>query len=202
VETSNHTQHRCRSSWFDDSPSPAQPPDRSELVAKAVLPRERMRLLRDQPARMFACSTLAARNESITSSGAITNFHQKPRSMQAESGLAAWQQLVITAYIEKRISESIAVRALARFVYLSSSRFRRAFKQSFGIPPHRYVVQRRIERAKALLASSAWSITEISLALGFSQPGSLSAAFRNVTGITPTEYRRTRGWLKGVPKGV
>jgi AraC-like DNA-binding protein len=126
-----------------------------------------MRILRDETANTIACSTVAARFESMKS-GAITNFHHRPhvpalaraRSVQAGSGLAAWQQLVVMAYIERHIAESITVRALARFVYLSSSRFCRAFKQSFGIPPHRYVVQQRIERAKALLASSAWSITE------------------------------------------
>jgi AraC family transcriptional regulator len=70
--------------------------------------------------------------------------------VQARSGLAAWQQLVVAAYIEKHLAESITVRELARFVYLSSSCFSRRFRQSFGIPPYRYVVQQRIERVKAL----------------------------------------------------
>jgi AraC family transcriptional regulator len=112
--------------------------------------------------------------------------------VQARAGLGAWQQVVITAYIEKHIADSITVGALARFVYLSSCCFYRAFKQSFGIPPHRYLVQQWIGRAKTLLARSAWSITEIALALGFSQTSSFSAAFRNVTGLTPTDYRRAQ----------
>jgi AraC family transcriptional regulator len=100
--------------------------------------------------------------------------------------------LVVTAYIEKHLAEPITVRALARFVYLSSQGFSGAFKRSFGLPPHRYLVQKRIERAKALLTSSACSITEIALALGFSQTSSFSARFRKMTGLTPTEYRWTR----------
>ena len=120
-----------------------------------------------------------------------SSWSNGPR-VQPRAGLAAWQQVVVSAYIEKHIADSITVRALARFVYLSSCCFYRAFKRSFGIPPHRYLVQQRIERAKTLLASSAWSITEIGLALGFSQTSSFSAAFRNVTGITPTEYRRAQ----------
>jgi AraC family transcriptional regulator len=163
-----------------------------------------MRLLRDEKANMFSCSTVAAQFE-LERSGAIASSHQRShvpafarvRSVQARSGLAAWQQLVVTAYIDKHIAESMTVRALARFVYLSSSRFRHAFEQSFGMPPHRYIVQQRIERAKALLASSAWSITEIGLALGFSQTRSFSAAFRNVTGITPIDYRWTQRRLHG-----
>jgi len=107
-------------------------------------------------------------------------------------GLAAWQQLVVAAYIEKHIAESITVHALARFVYLTPHCFSRAFKRSFGIPPHRYVIQQRIELSKTLLAGSALSVAEISLALGFSRTSSFSAAFRRITGISPTEYCLTQ----------
>ena len=138
------------------------------------------------------------RLNSLEASGGISACHQQPHvpahaghsSVQARSKLAAWQQLSAAAYIEKHIAKFISVRALARFVCLSPHSFCRAFKRSFGIPPHRYVVQRRIERAKALLANSAWSITEIGVALGFRQTRSFSAAFRKATGISPTEYRR------------
>jgi AraC family transcriptional regulator len=107
-------------------------------------------------------------------------------------GLAAWQQLVVAGYVEKHIAEPIKIPALARFVYLSSYGFCRAFKKSFGMTPRHYLVQRRIERAKTLLASSEWSITAIGLVLGFRQTSSFSAAFRHVTGSSPTEYRRTQ----------
>jgi AraC family transcriptional regulator len=117
--------------------------------------------------------------------------------MPSRSGLAAWQQIVLLAYIEKHTAERINVRALARFVYLSPDCFRRAFKRTFGIPPHEYLAQQRIERAKGLLAGTAWPIGKIGLALGFSQATSFSAAFRKVTGITPTEYRRTERSLRG-----
>ena len=62
----------------------------------------------------------------------------------------------------------------------------------FGVPPRRYHINRRIERAKTLLASPAQSVTDIALSLGFGQTSSFSAAFRDTTGTSPTEYRRTR----------
>jgi AraC-like DNA-binding protein len=194
VETSNQVRHRLRSSWEDWAPH------RSQVAVPAVLPRRRRRLLRNGPANRFACSTVASRLESKGPSGTITNLHQRPRfpvharkiHMQTRSGLAAWQQLVVAAYIEKHIAEYITVHALARFVYLTSHCFSRAFKRSFGIPPHRYVIQHRIERGKTLLAGSAWSIAEIALALGFTRTSSFSAAFRKITGISPTEYRLTQ----------
>ena len=61
-------------------------------------------------------------------------------------------------------------------------------KTSFGQPPHRYHLGRRIERAKALL--SGQSVTEVALAVGFAETSSFSAAFRRVTGVSPREFRR------------
>jgi AraC-like DNA-binding protein len=202
METSDHLQYRSGSVWTDFPRRPAQDqrPDRSVPVAAAAMPRTRMRFVREEPANTFVCSTVAARFESIEPFGAVPNAYDRPSlpacgrrvGSPARKGLAAWQQVVVAAYIQKHITEGIRIRALARFVYLSSYSFCRAFKRSFGIPPHRYLVQQRIERAKALLASSEWSITEIGLALGFRQTSSFSAAFRHVTGLSPTEYRRTQ----------
>jgi AraC family transcriptional regulator len=114
------------------------------------------------------------------------------RRPPVRGGLAAWQQRIVAAYIEEHLTESISLGALAKLVNLSSYYFCRAFKQSFGVPPRRYHINRRIERAKTLLASPAQSVTDIALSLGFSQTSSFSAAFRDTTGTSPTEYRRTR----------
>jgi len=74
---------------------------------------------------------------------------------------------------------------------LSPYHFCRAFKRSTGLPPHRYHATRRIERAKGMLAKRSMSVTEVGFALGFAQTSSFTAAFRRVTGTTPTEYQRT-----------
>jgi AraC family transcriptional regulator len=113
------------------------------------------------------------------------------RAPPVRGSLAVWQQRLVASYIEEHLAEPIPLDALAKLVHLSSYYFCRAFKQSFGIPPHRYHISRRIERAKTLLAEPARSVTEIALELGFSETSSFSAAFRHVTGTTPTEYRRT-----------
>ncbi len=75
---------------------------------------------------------------------------------------------------------------------LSPFHFCRAFKKSFGVPPHRYHTGRRIERAKAMLAKQALSVTEIGLAVGFSETSSLSAASRKqqvASSQLPDEFR-------------
>ncbi|WP_088348755.1 MULTISPECIES: AraC family transcriptional regulator [Rhodomicrobium] len=110
-----------------------------------------------------------------------------------KGGLAAWQQRVAAAYIEEHLAEPIPLLTLARLVRLSPHYFCRAFKQSFGVPPHRYHSTRRVEHAKALLADPAITVTEIGLRLGFSETSSFSAAFRRATGQTPTAYHRSLG---------
>jgi AraC family transcriptional regulator len=105
-------------------------------------------------------------------------------------GLAAWQQRAVTNYIEEHLAEQIPLATLSQLVRLSPYYFCRAFKQSFGIPPHRYHTHRRIERAKALLLETEDSVTDIALTLGFSETSSFTVAFRKTTGSTPTGYRR------------
>jgi len=106
-------------------------------------------------------------------------------------GLAAWQQRIVTDYIEENLAEQISLATLAGLVRLSAHYFCRAFKQSFRIPPHHYHSSRRIEHAKMLLAKPTTSVTEIGMSLGFSTTSSFTAAFRKATGQTPTAYRRS-----------
>src|SRR4029077_16493603 len=105
-------------------------------------------------------------------------------------GLASWQKRAVVGYIEENIGEQICHGTLAQLARLSQHHFCRAFKQSFGVPPHQYHVQRRIEQAKLLLADRAISITDIGLTLGYSQTSCFSVPFRKNTGWTPSEYRR------------
>jgi AraC family transcriptional regulator len=106
-------------------------------------------------------------------------------------GLAAWQERTVTAYIEEHLAEHIPLATLAQLARLSTYYFCRAFKQSFGMPPHRYHVNRRIEHAKSLLAKPASSVTAVGLAVGFSETSSFTTAFHKTTGLTPTAYRRS-----------
>ena len=107
-----------------------------------------------------------------------------------QGGLAPWQQRTVAAYIEEHLAEPISLATLATLVRLSPHHFCRAFKRSFGVPPHRYHNGRRMERAKSLLVKRGSSVTDTGLTIGFSETSSFSAAFRRETGLTPTEYRR------------
>jgi AraC family transcriptional regulator len=106
-------------------------------------------------------------------------------------GLAAWQQRIAARYIEEHFAEEISLDTLAKLVRLSRYHFCRSFKQSFGMPPHRFHTRRRIEHAKSLLASRAVSVTSVGTAIGFRETSSFIAAFRKVTGLTPASYQRS-----------
>jgi AraC family transcriptional regulator len=107
-------------------------------------------------------------------------------------GLPAWQQKRVVEFIQEHLAEEISLTALAGLVDLSLYHFARAFKQSFGMPPHRYHMVRRMDRARSLLQSPALSVTQIGIQLGFRETSSFTRAFRKITGLTPTECRRHR----------
>jgi AraC family transcriptional regulator len=109
---------------------------------------------------------------------------------QRNGGLAAWQRRKAVAYIEEHLAEPISLEALARLAGLSACYFCRAFRQSLGMPPQRYQLYQRIERAKALLAKRAVSVTDVSLIVGYNGTSAFCTAFRRVTGLTPSAYRR------------
>jgi AraC family transcriptional regulator len=105
-------------------------------------------------------------------------------------GLAGWQEKKVAQYIEEHLSQDISLATLAEVARLSPYHFVRAFKQSFGLPPHRYLSSLRIQQAKSLLANPAMSVTQIGFNLGFSEASSFTTSFRKHTGLTPTAYRR------------
>jgi AraC family transcriptional regulator len=97
----------------------------------------------------------------------------------------------VLAYVEEHLAEEIAVADLANVACLSIFHFTRAFAATMGVPPHRYVSQRRLKNAKAMIATGRASLGEIALDSRFSSQSSFTRAFRRATGVTPAEYRRT-----------
>lgn len=82
------------------------------------------------------------------------------------------------------------VADLAQVSGVSQAHFSRAFKQAFGLPPHRYLLTRRIERAAAWLRDTDMPVIEIALATGWNSLGTFGRIFHDITGSSPSEVRR------------
>ncbi|MGH7922532.1 MAG: helix-turn-helix domain-containing protein [Candidatus Dormibacteraceae bacterium] len=102
--------------------------------------------------------------------------------------------------IDARYTERLLVDDLARLAAMSRSHFSRRFTATFGTPPHRYLLERRIERGKHLLVGTAPILT-VALAVGFDGAASFCAAFKKVVGVSPSAYRRLAApvYHPGVP---
>jgi AraC-like DNA-binding protein len=108
-------------------------------------------------------------------------------------GLAAWQIARVRAYIDRNLHRTIHIRDLSAIARRSKAHFSRKFKLAVGESPHAFVVSRRLERASHLMMTSAASLSEIALSVGFSDQAHLCRLFRQAFGQSPANWRRERG---------
>lgn len=106
-----------------------------------------------------------------------------------EGGLNQRSLRQVLEYIQTSIDQDLSLEVLANLVNMSKYHFISLFKQSVGVTPHQYVMQQRVERAKELLRDCKLSISEISLACGFTNQSHFTRLFRKYTGVTPKIYR-------------
>jgi AraC family transcriptional regulator len=104
--------------------------------------------------------------------------------------LHAWQARRVREYIDAHIGDRILISDLSNIVQRSESHFVRAFKQSFGLTPHTYLVKCRVELASHLMRVSADSLSSIAVICGFTDQAHLCRLFRQCTGETPAAWRR------------
>jgi AraC family transcriptional regulator len=107
----------------------------------------------------------------------------------APGALAAWQLNRVCDFMQAHLAADIGLSTLADLVGLSPKHFARAFKQSAGVPPHQWLIARRIERAQALLVSTRLSLSDVALSCGFADQSHFTATFRRVTGTSPGRFR-------------
>jgi transcriptional regulator of acetoin/glycerol metabolism/AraC-like DNA-binding protein len=141
-------------------------------------------------------------NLSASRNPADVNLHTRPRldlidtllklapAPQAHGGLSAGALRRVREYVQAHLSESLDLSLLAAVAGLSMHHFAREFKQSAGVTPHYYLIQKRIERAQQMLAQTDLSLAEIAYTVGFSDQGHLARHFRGFLGTTPREFRR------------
>jgi len=119
----------------------------------------------------------------------LRSLRESTFSREARGGLPPAALRRVREYAESHLEEHVSLEMLAACAGLSVYHFARAFKQSEGVTPHSYLLQRRIERAQELLTDTDLPVSEIALAAGFSDQSHLARHFRERVGVPPSTYR-------------
>jgi AraC family transcriptional regulator len=148
------------------------------------------RLLGESMTKAYASKTYAEalatelgvhllRNYCVTSRSVVDHAH----------GLPIYKLRRVTEFIEDNLREDLTLDRISEALAMSPGHFAHAFKQTTGLAPHHYVVERRIDCAKELLQKSELPIAEIAHRVGFRNQSHFSFAFRRATGVTPRQFR-------------
>jgi AraC-like DNA-binding protein len=171
---------------------------RFELVSKSG---EQMRAVF---ARVVNLLMSASSELEHSQEAAKTSIHRAASLLQAQmrydgterqdpsQALLAWQMRLVERYIEEHLDQQILVANLSELIHLSEAHFSRAFRLAYSVPPHAYIVRRRLELAAQLMLAGREPLSEIALRCGFHDQAHLSKQFRQLTGETPAAWRRLR----------
>ncbi len=116
-------------------------------------------------------------------------FRETPGRNDAPTGHDLSKFIRVFDYIDKHIGESIRLSDLANLMFMNPVYFSSLFKKSFGISPQQYIQQKKMDRARLLLADPALPIASVASELHFYDPAAFTAFFKKNTGQTPKEFR-------------
>jgi AraC-like DNA-binding protein len=114
------------------------------------------------------------------------------RNMKRTGLLSPWQQRRAMDLLLADLRQSVSLADLAAACGLSVSHFARAFRNSVGLPPHQWLLQQRVLRAKSLLERPDATLSEIALACGFADQSHFTRVFGRLAGVSPAAWRRDR----------
>ena len=142
-------------------------------------------------AQAYIAHAVALLKGQYSSKSTIARSNERAPQLD-RGGLPGWQARRLTAHVDANLAEKISVAQLAMLVNFSGSHFCRAFKRTFGLSPHAWVIRRRMEMAQALMLTTSATLSEIAFSCGMVDQAHFTRCFRRVTGQTPYAWRRTR----------
>jgi AraC family transcriptional regulator len=110
-------------------------------------------------------------------------------SPEMRRALPPWRLRRVLEYVEANLEQDLTLAELAAVAGFSVSHFKALFRRAVGKPVHRFVLERRVERARTLLRDGKKSVTEVALEAGFAHPSHLARCLRRVLGVGPTQLR-------------
>jgi AraC family transcriptional regulator len=123
---------------------------------------------------------------------------QAPRPERRRDGTLPRGRLrAVVEYVEEHLDAGPSLAQMAAVARLSAYHFARQFKAATGLPPHQYVIARRVERTKRLLREGDLPLAEVAAGAGFSDQSQFSRHFKRLVGVTPGQFRRSafRHWV-------
>ncbi|HTA78187.1 MAG TPA: AraC family transcriptional regulator [Terracidiphilus sp.] len=140
----------------------------------------------DRASKIFLDHVLHALNcHFVCSYGGVTTT-----APQFRGGLSSLQMRRATEFLEAHLDGNVTLEQVAEVCELSVSHFARAFKQSFHRPPHQWLTERRVDRAKDLMTNSRAPLADIAIQCGFTDQSALNRSFKRIYGVTPGIWRR------------
>jgi AraC family transcriptional regulator len=183
---------RVAAEAFELDPARASVPPRDGLDLPQL--RAAMLAVNDELTAEVAGDRLAA--ESLANLLAVHLIRNasapRPPDRRTDGPLPQAKLRAVVEYIEEHLDACLTVERMAAAAHLSAYHFARQFKAATGLPPHQYVIARRVERAKQLLqAGTNLSLVEIAASAGFSDQSQFCHHFKRVVGVTPRQFRRS-----------
>jgi transcriptional regulator GlxA family with amidase domain len=132
----------------------------------------------------------------------VADKHLPAPVARVRGGLAPRALRRVREYVDTHLKEKIRIESLAAVAGLSRFHFARAFKQSEGITPQRYLTKRRVRRVMELLAGTDLPLSEIAVAVGFSDHSHCARRFREHVGVCPRDYRWSTREVSPVQNGM
>ncbi|QUD89929.1 helix-turn-helix domain-containing protein [Phenylobacterium montanum] len=134
---------------------------------------------------------LYAESLSVALSAHLVRRYAEPLpTPRPQQGLSERQRRRVLDYIDAHLDEDLSLARLAEIAGVSVSHFKPLFRRTVGAPPHQYVIQRRVDRARLLLANGHASISEAAFEAGFTHPSHMARWMRRLLGVTPAALVR------------
>lgn len=114
------------------------------------------------------------------------------RTVAARQTLSSGQKRRLDEFIEANLDQDLSLDALAQVAAISVSHLKVLFRRTFGMPPHQYVIHRRVERAKILLHEGEMPLSQIALETGFAHQSHMAQSMKRVLGVTPAALTRAQ----------
>jgi AraC-like DNA-binding protein len=132
---------------------------------------------------------------------AIVYGGMSPNAGLSRGGLALWQERRIKELMSESLNEEIPLSRLANECGLSVRHFARAFRQSTGYSPHRWLLKHRVDHARELLSNRAFSLPDVAFSCGFADQSHFTRVFTAMVGVSPGAWRRANGTSQDAQKG-